>query len=285
MLPTMDQATPEAPQNAAEPRPPANLEGAAGAASTPRKAGDASQLGCPFLVAEAGGWRLDVPSRAHRCGAVSPSAPLAPEKQARLCLTAQHLGCATLQASVAARGARLGPLVVDRDRTTRWGLARTTTVIEEAGGLRSRVTGFLLDRGRWPAIPAVVLVATLLILAASGLRPTSPASVGATATPPVTATYLPGPTTAATELATAPVEATTAPTTAPSTRPTGNPTPAPSGTPAPSQAFQTYTVKSGDTLSAIASKFHTTSRAIADLSGISVTSTLHVGQILKIPIG
>jgi LysM repeat protein len=44
-------------------------------------------------------------------------------------------------------------------------------------------------------------------------------------------------------------------------------------------------VKSGDTLSAIASKFHTTSRAIADLSGISVTSTLHVGQILKIPIG
>jgi len=43
--------------------------------------------GCPFLLAEAGGWRLDAPSRDHRCAAFSPAAPLAPEKQARLCLT------------------------------------------------------------------------------------------------------------------------------------------------------------------------------------------------------
>jgi LysM repeat protein len=274
MLPPMDQATLEAPQIAPEPRPSATSSAASSGAST---TGEAAFRGCPFLVAEAGGWRLDIPSRAHRCGAVSPPAPLSPEKQARLCLTAAHLTCATLQASLAAREARLGPLAAGGDRTTRWGLARTTTVIEEAGGLRTRVVGLLLDRGRWPAIPAVILVVTLIVLAASGLRPTSPAAVEATGTP-VPATQAPAPTPAATALQTASV---TSPPTAPpaSARPTARP----SATPKPSVAYRTYTVKSGDTLSAIAAKFGTTSRAIADLNGISVSTTLHIGQVLKIP--
>jgi LysM repeat protein len=274
MLPPMDQASPEAPQIAPAPRPSAAASAASSEAST---IGQASFRGCPFLVAEAGGWRLDVPSRAHRCGAVSPPAPLSPEKQARLCLTAAHLTCATLQASQAARGARLGPLAAGGDRTTRWGLARTTTVIEEAGGLRSRVVGLLLDRGRWPAIPAVILVVTLIVLAASGLRPTSPAAVEATATP-APSTNVPASTPIATALATESVTA--APTTPAATaRPSARPT----GTPLPSVAYQNYTVKSGDTLSAIAAKFGTTSRAIADLNGITVSTTLHIGQVLKIP--
>jgi LysM repeat protein len=278
MLPPMDQATSEAPQIAQAPRPSAAASAASSEAST---IGQAAFRGCPFLVAEAGGWRLDVPSRAHRCGAVSPPAPLSPEKQARLCLTVAHLTCATLQASQAARGARLGPLAAGGDRTTRWGLARTTTVIEESGGLRSRVVGLLLDRGRWPAIPAVILVVTLIVLAASGLRPTSPAAVEATATP-ATATHALASTPLATGLATAAVtEAPSAPVT--TTQPTVPPTARPTATPKPSVAYQNYTVKSGDTLSAIAARFGTTSRAIADLNGITVSTTLHIGQVLKIP--
>jgi LysM repeat protein len=277
MLPAMDQATPEAPQIAPQPRPSsvADARGAEAAAMD-----DIPSRGCPFLVAEAGGWRLDVPSRSHRCGAVSPPAPLSPEKQARLCLTAAHATCATLQASLAARGARLGPIAVDRDRTTRWGLARTTTVIEEAGGVRARVIGFLLDRGRWPAIPAVILVVTLLVLAASGLRPTSPAAVEATATPaPALASHAPVSTPAPTIPATesAPPEVTASP------NPTARPTPRPTGTPKPSVSYTTYKVRSGDTLSAIAAKFGTTSRAIADLNRITVNTTLHIGEVLKIP--
>ena len=42
-------------------------------------------------------------------------------------------------------------------------------------------------------------------------------------------------------------------------------------------------VKSGDSLSAIAARFGTTSKAIADLNGILVTSVIQVGQVLKIP--
>jgi LysM repeat protein len=273
MLPPMDQATPEAPVTTPEPRRSAIADASTSQAAT---IDDAPFRGCPFLVAEAGGWRLDIPSRDHRCGAVSPPAPLSPEKQARLCLTSAHLTCATLQASLEARGARLGPLAAGGDRTTRWGLARTTTVIEESGGLRSRVVGLLLDRSRWPAIPAVILVVTLLVLAASGLRPTSPAAVEATATsgPPSLA---PSPTAAPTALPTETVPAPTAP--APSARPTARPTAAPK----PSPAYTTYKVKAGDTLSAIAAKYGTTPRAIADLNGISVTATLHIGQILKIP--
>ena len=43
------------------------------------------------------------------------------------------------------------------------------------------------------------------------------------------------------------------------------------------------TVKSGDTLSGIAAKFHTTVSALASLNHISDPSKLHVGQVLKIP--
>src|SRR5262245_5095654 len=115
--------------------------------------------GCPFLLAEAGGWRLTAPSRDHRCAAFSPPAPLAPEKQSRLCLTPSYTTCATYLASIAAREARLG--APPADRATRWGLARTTTVVEDPGGIRWRILSALLDRRRWPAIPAVLLVTGL----------------------------------------------------------------------------------------------------------------------------
>ena len=238
----------------------------------------ADPRGCPFLVAEAGGWRLDMPSRDHRCGAFSPAAPLAPEKQARLCLTQSHTGCATYVASLNARTERVGAAPVRR--STRWGLAHTTSVIEDPGGLRARVVGAVLDRRRWPAIPAVILVTTLFVLAVSGFRagvPTSPVATASPGIPVAVATEAPR----ATPLPTAPAntaEPSIAPTKAPATaKPTAP------GTPAPSTTARTYRVKSGDTLSAIAGRFGVSVSSIVKLNDLSDPGSLKIGQVLLIP--
>lgn len=236
--------------------------------------------GCPFLLAEAGGWRLALPTREHRCAAFTPPAPLAPEKQARLCLTPAHTGCATYLASLAAREERLG--APSPERATRWGLARTTTVIEDSGGLRGRLLGLLLDRRRWPAIPAVLLVATLFTLAISGFRGGVPATAVATAspgTPTPTPTLTLEPTAAPTAIATPEATTSVPPTAAPtlaaqaSSKPTQVPTP----------VYRRYVVLSGDTLSGIAGRFGVSVVSITRLNHISDPSLLRVGQVLLIP--
>lgn len=239
---------------------------------------DPTPRGCPFLLADGGAWRLDIPSKDHRCTAVSPAAALSPEKQVRLCLTAAYASCATYLASIEARGTRLGTPVPGN--ATRWGLTRTTAVIEDAGGVRSRVVGTLTDRRRWPAVPAVLLLTVLIVLGLSGLRgaPASAVASPSPSRPAVVATATPRPSERPTEVPESAVPS------APATpAPTAKPTAAPTATPGPAASFRTYTVKNGDTLSGIASKFGTTSRAIAELNGISVNKTLHVGDVLKIP--
>jgi LysM repeat protein len=237
--------------------------------------------GCPFLVSEAGGWRLDMPSRDHRCAAFSPAAPLAPEKQARLCLTDSHLTCATYLASVSARETRLG--APPPERATRWGLARTTTVIEDPGGIPSRLITTIRDRRRWPAIPALLLVTGLFVLALSGFRGFLPAT-GAVATPspspaPAVAVSTPQPTPQPTAPPPTPTAVPPSPTAALTQPPTGTPPP----TANPKPTFRTYTVHPGDTLSGIASRYHTTVSAIAALNHITDPSKLRVGQVLLIP--
>jgi LysM repeat protein len=153
-------------------------------------------------------------------------------------------------------------------------------VIEDAGGVRTRVVGALTDRRRWPAVPAVLLLTGLVVLGFSGLRG-GPASAVASPSPsqgPVVATATPRPTERPTE-----VPATAGSSPAGTAEPTVTPTAAPTATTGPVASFRTYTVRSGDTLSGIASKFGTTSRAIAELNGISVSKTLHAGDVLKIP--
>jgi len=56
---------------------------------------------------------------------------------------------------------------------------------------------------------------------------------------------------------------------------TGSATPA-----APSTII--YTVKSGDTLSGIASKYHTTYQHLAEINGLSDPNKIYVGQKLKV---
>lgn len=232
------------------------------------RADHANPRGCPFLVAAAGGWRLDMPSRDHRCGAVSPPAPLAPEKQGRLCLTPTHPGCATYIASQSARAERIGAAPVRR--ATRWGLARTTSVIEDPGGIRARLLAALLDRRRWPAIPAVALVATLFVLGLSGLRGGVPSSPVATASPGRPAVN-PAPTA---------VVAGTTPTPAPLPSPQTTTRPA---TPRPSASLRSYRVESGDTLSAIANRFDVSVAALVSLNDIDDPGALQIGQVLLIP--
>jgi LysM repeat protein len=240
--------------------------------------------GCPFLLSEDGGWRLEAPSRDHRCAAFSPAAPLAPEKQARLCLTDAHVSCATYLASIAAREARLG--APPAERATRWGLARTTTVIEDPGGVRSRLLTAALDRRRWPAIPAILLVGTLFVLAVTGLRGVLPitgvaASPSLSAPPVALATATVAPVTTQAPVLTLPPTGSVEPTTsAPAPTPIA---PAQTAGPTPKPTYRTYRVRSGDTLSGIAAKFHTTVTAISQLNHISDPSKLRIGQILLIP--
>jgi LysM repeat protein len=255
-------------------RPPPLTVEAVAERTTPR--------GCPYLVAEPGGWRLDLPSRDHRCAAFQPAAPLSPEKQTRLCLRAAHTTCPTYLASLAARTARLGSTT--GDRATRWGLARTTTVIEDPGGLRSWLVGAALDRRRWPAIPAVLLVTALFTLAISGLRAGIPSSPVATSSP--AAPTQAGPTQEVTQAPATPAPTaapTTPPTAAPTPPPTAAPTAAPTAGPSAAPTPRVYRVRSGDTLSAIAARFDTTVAAIVNLNDLSNANQLDVGQELLIP--
>ena len=274
MLATMNVADADPPRDDTTLRPSASAAEAVAEHATPR--------GCPFLLAEPGGWRLDLPSRDHRCAAFVPSAPLSPEKQTRLCLTAEHTACPTYLASLAARTARIGS--TSGDRATRWGLARTTTVIEDPGGMRSLLLGAVLDRRRWPAIPAVLLVTTLATLALSGFgadlssSPVSTASAVPSNSAPTPRPATPPPAT---------VRPTVAPTTAPSVSPTAAPSAAPSvapsAAPSPTPDYRIYRVQPGDTLSAIAARFDTTVSAIVNLNDLKNANSLRVGQRLKIP--
>lgn len=228
---------------------------------------------CPFLIAAAGAYRMSVPDREHRCAAFVPATSLALAKQARLCLTANHPGCATYVASISARQARVGE--GERlERAGRWGIARTMPVVQEVGGLRATVGALIADRRTWPAIPAVLLATLLLALGLSGSSAQAPITAVASPTPTPRLTLRPTP-----SIAPSPVES-VAPPTEP---PTFSPVPTVAPTPKPTATYITYRVKSGDTLSGIAGHYKTTVLAIEQLNGITDPRALHVGQILKIP--
>jgi LysM repeat protein len=281
MLPAMESSKPalSSPASAAIADLPARR------VDTAVQAGRAGVHACPFLIAEAGDWRLAIPTREHRCAALVPLASLTFEKQARLCLTSAHETCATYGAARAAREARTGGAIA-LERAGRWSFALTTPLIEDVGGVRSRVGGILADRRRWPAIPLVVLVATLFALAISGARNDRPVTaVASPTTPGSEAGAAPAMTfTAAPALTAAPATASPAP--APTSTPAAATPSPPLATPAPkpTPAYRTtYRIKYGDTLSGIAATFHTTVLAIERLNGITDPTRLRVGQVIRIP--
>ena len=131
----------------------------------------------------------------------------------------------------------------------------------------------IADRRTWPAIPAILLVATLVAVGISGIRPEGQTAALSTATPTATLNAD----------ATPSLTPTVAPTPAPTVAPTAAPTVAPSPTPVATPAYRIYIVQSGDTLSGIAARFHTTVAAIEALNNNIDPRRLRVGQKLKIP--
>lgn len=244
------------PPPGAEPSPPRSLTGI-----------------CPYLAAVDGGWRSSGVARDHRCRAVAPPAPLAAEKQRRLCLTADYPMCATFEAARAAR-----PVAHDRLPLLPRPLARTAPVVLDHGRLP---IGSPMLQGNRSTIQLILIALLVIAFGAIVLaRVASGDAASAVGSPTPAATTLPAGGGSQAPAASAPaVTASPATSGAPSSGPTGN-----TASPAPDpSATQTYKVKGGDTLVGIAAKFGTTPRAIAELNGIANPASLKAGQVLKIP--
>ena len=279
---TVDPHAPDAPDAVADPvtAPDVDPEAVPGgpAVTTTGAAIDPVKTICPYLLSADGAWRSSTAAREHRCTAVTPAAPLAAEKQRRLCLTVSHGACATYIAATEAR------VAVHRETTTRRPVTRTTPVVLDHGRLVVAIPAM----GRSPSVGQAALVALLAVAfvavlvarlasgggsAPGGIVPqgsasTAPrASAVAAASPKAT----PKPTARATD---APAK-----TVAPS--PTLVPTEV---SPSPSSAAvpRTYTVKRGDTLSGIAATYGTTIKKLAALNRLADPSKLRVGQVLKL---
>jgi len=230
---------------------------------------------CPYLAAADGAWRSTTVAREHRCGAVAPPAMLAAEKQRRLCLTDEHVTCATYEAARMTR-----PNGSDRAATLPRPLARTTPVVLDHGRIAITMPALRGERLSGQAVLIVLLglafAAILLARLTGGGAPGALADTSPTpgASGAVEASTNHPATTRPTESAEASNEAGASPDAASE----------PPGTAEPSVAAgRTYKIKSGDTLVGIAAKFGTTSKAIAKLNGITNPSNLKVGQVLKIP--
>jgi hypothetical protein len=234
----------------------------------PASAREVAAAICPYLVSAHGAFRSAAPSRDHRCGALSPPAPQPADKQKRHCLAAEHVECSIYRAAVAARHTALAagadPERIAAADASRRPLPRTTPVLLEPPRLLDQAARLQLDRAPGQiALVALMVVAFAIVIL-------SRFSAGA---PPVAS---PGPSFVA-------VLPSAAPTPRPSVavRPSAPPSAAPSTAPKPS--FRTtYVVKKGDTLIGVATKFKTTAAKIRTLNALK-SSTLHVGQTLKIP--
>jgi hypothetical protein len=238
---------------------------------------------CPYLVADGSEWRSASPSRDHRCGAVAPPVPLAVDKQRRLCLTNRHVGCPTFLAAAdqpgravaggvpdaAAHSTRRAGVPPGGETVTRWSIVRTVPVLLDGGRLSS-----IASVGRIRSQPQLILVALLVVafvaIAAARLSSGGPATPGG-AQPRGPAIAVVPEATAATP------PAASAPSAAP---PAASPSPT---LPTTADGTRTYRVKRGDTLYDIARRFGTTVSAIQRLNDMGNSTTLHAGQVLKLP--
>ncbi|MDQ2965737.1 MAG: LysM peptidoglycan-binding domain-containing protein [Chloroflexota bacterium] len=251
---------------------------------------------CPFLTIDGGGWRSSSPSRDHRCGGVTPPVPLALDKQRRLCLTDTHLACATfLAATGASPSGDMGPVRAALGRpgagasptVTRWSLVRTAPVVLDRSRVPGSVGAIARNRRGGQLVLAGLLVAAFAAVAFARLSGSGgPAHVGAVESiaPTASAAVTPPAATSAVEPSPAPTPVPTVELTpVPTVEPTAVPTPVATAAPSTPVATRTYTVKSGDTLSRIASQFGTTIDAIVQLNNLPDRNRLRVGQVLKIP--
>ena len=260
------------------------IESSAPTPVAPTAAAPATEAICPFLLAADGRWRASTPAREHRCTAVAPPAILAGDKQRRLCLVAEHQTCATFLAATGnptVEGAEPEPMPSRPARPGRRDVVMTAPLVLDHGRLSVAVPA--LGSGDRNLAQAALLVlmavafAAILVARLSADDGSTGTELGGGSSPapaseqPVVAaepSAAPGRTLVPTE-----VEPSAEP--APTEEPSGAPTEAPEG--------ETYTVRSGDTLSGIAAEFGTTWQELAELNGIDDPSKLRVGQELKLP--
>ena len=228
---------------------------------------------CPYLAAADGAWRSTTVAREHRCGAVAPPAPLATEKQRRLCLTPDYATCATFEAARAAR-----PIGPDRAPTLPRPMARTTPVVLDHGRLSITVPILSSDRSTGQA---VLIALMALAFAAIVLAKLTSGSSAATSDRSPFPAVVGAPASASPQSSDPVASAAPDPTAVPPASGGTDASAAPDPSAAP--ATRSYKVKSGDTLVGIAAKFGTTPKAISNLNGISDPSSLKIGQVLKIP--
>jgi LysM repeat protein len=221
---------------------------------------------CPYLTSSGGSWRIAGPSRDHRCAAVEPAAPQPTDKQRKHCLSANHIECPTFRASRAARTATLAgganPALVEAADLRRRPLARTAPILLEPPHLVEKAVRLRFERG-----PGQLALVGLMVVAFAVVALTRLSAGGG---PAASASLEPS------SLAAQPSSSPT---------PTATPTVLPSGSASavPSPSFRTtYKVKKGDTLLGIAKQFGTTAASIRTLNGLT-SSTLKIGQVLKIP--
>jgi LysM repeat protein len=229
---------------------------------------------CPYLSAADGAWRSTTVAREHRCGAVAPPAPLATEKQRRLCLTPDYPSCATFEAARAAR-----PIGHDRAPTLPRPMARTTPVVLDHGRLSISVPILSSERSTSQAVLIILMALAFAAIVLAKLTGGTPAAANDGSPFPAVA----GPSLLASPQASGDPAATTTtdPTASASASGGTDASAAPDSTALP--ATRSYKVKPGDTLIGIAARFGTTPKAITKLNGISDPSSLKIGQVLKIP--
>jgi hypothetical protein len=143
---------------------------------------------CPFLATPSGSWRAAFPTHEHECSAVVPPAPLALDKQRRLCLVPYHETCATYRAALGERS-RLG--VGGESGSTAAGRSGGRSLPQSwAGRPFARTTPVLLERPRpglglsasagrsagQLVLVALVIIAFILIALARLGTPGSPAA-------------------------------------------------------------------------------------------------------------
>jgi len=214
---------------------------------------------------------MAVPSRDHRCLGLTPPTPQPTEKQRRHCLSAAHIECGIYRAARDVRATSLAgsadpERIVTADRARR-PVPRTAPILLEPPRLLDQVSRLPIDRAPGQLALVALMVVAFAIVALSRLSAGSPAAQPTPSFAPIGAS----PSLAATVAPSASTVASPAPTASAS----------PSSSPPPS--FRTtYTVKRGDTLNSVAKRFGTTVGAISRLNKLK-NSTLHIGQVLKIP--
>lgn len=237
---------------------------------------------CPYLLGSDAAWRSATASRDHRCHAVAPAAPLATDKQRRLCLVVKHFGCSTYNAAVAAveDGGSIDERPLHRPVT------RTAPLVLDRGRISIAVPGLpQLGVGQGGLVALMVVAFGALAVTRLGGGPElQPAAVepGPTRTP--AATISPPP--AATPTTAVPTpEHTLVPSEGePTAAPPASPPAAAPRTPKPTTGGSaTYKVRSGDTLSGIAAAHGTTWQELAKLNKLSDPRHLKVGQVLELP--